>query len=140
VRLPDRYYKYIKMETKTKRKQRGFMPRGRPSGSRNRTKMKKQESPTQVIDEKVAQLLAVLGNCGREQLFDPKTDCDYCPVRKLCHRVWNNSGYEGMEEKLNVIMKLKHGEPVDDEMMKLVNSYEHNKEKPRKGVKHAVEA
>lgn len=105
--------------------------------------MRKQESPTQVIDERVARLLAVLNNCERERLFNPKpkkTDCDYCPVATLCNRVWNNSGYKGMEEKLNVIMKLKHGEPVDGEVMKLIDPYEHNKEKPRKGVKYALEA
>ena len=113
--------------------------RGRPAGTRN---MKKQESPTQVIDEKVAQLLAILDNCGREQLFNPKpkkTDCDYCPVSELCNRVWNNSGYKGMEEKLNVIIKLKHGEPVSNEEMKLTNPYEHSRG-PRKGVKYAMEA
>ena len=49
--------------------------------------MRKQESPTQVIDERVEGLLAVLNNCGREQLFDPKHDCDYCPVATLCNRV-----------------------------------------------------
>ena len=101
--------------------------------------MRTQESPTQVIDERVAGLLAVLNNCGREQLFNSKSDCDYCPVSTLCNRVWNNSGYRGMEEKLNVIIKLKHGEPVSNEEMKLTNPYEHTKEKPRKGVKYALE-
>lgn len=96
----------------------------------------KAESPTQVIDERVAGLLAVLDNCRCEQLFDPKSDCDYCPVSTLCNQVWNNSGYKGMEEKLNVIIKLKHGEPVSKEEMKLTNPYEHNKEKPRKRGKH----
>ena len=87
--------------------------------------------------------MTIFTKCAKEHLFTNeinKTDCEYCSVSKLCHQVWNNSGYNGMEEKLNVIMKLKHGEPVDDEMMKLVNPYEHNKEKPRKGVKHAVAA
>lgn len=104
--------------------------------------MRTQESPTQVIDERVAGLLAVLDNCQRERLFNPergKTDCDYCSVSTLCNRVWNNSGYKGMKEKLNVVMRLKHGEAVDDAQMKLINPYEHNKG-PRKGVKYALES
>jgi len=120
------------------------MPRGRPTGAKTKRKITKQESPTQVIDEKVVGLLAILANCANEHFFSynrlDDDDCNYCPVQKLCHRVWNNSGYKGIEDKFNVVMKLKHRETVSDEMMKLIDPYQHNKEKPRKGVKNAVEA
>jgi len=118
------------------------MPRGRPSGTRDSSKRKHtrdQEAEVR-INEKIKHLTRIFTKCANEHLFvDPKiktkTDCDYCPVAELCRRVWNNSGYNGMEQKLNVIMKLKHGEPVSKDEMNLTNPYEHNKEKPRKRLK-----